>query len=163
MCVLVLGPDASARGFREERSRMSQDITEACPWFCLLEMVCVHLKDLFKRVREREREEERVINGSLRVWHRDPIADVCPKQLQWRENESGSTLPALLMSNQPGVRFFKKQQGNNRFLWAQVQISRWLQRVWKKFKKSSAFCNGKFSNWCWKQSISKIKVKNNSR
>lgn len=68
----------------------------------------MHLKDLFKRAREGEREEEKVINGSLRVQHRDPIADVCPKQLQWRENVSGSALPPLLMINQPGVKFKKK-------------------------------------------------------
>lgn len=89
---------------------MSQDITEACPRFCLLEMVCVYLKDLFKRAREREREEEKVINGSLRVRYRDPVADVCPKQLQRRENESGSALPALLMINQPGVTFKKSSR-----------------------------------------------------
>lgn len=70
----------------------------------------MHLKDLFKSAREREREEERVINGSLRVRHRDPIADVCPKQLQWRENESGSALAALLMINQPGVTVLKKKK-----------------------------------------------------
>lgn len=32
-----------------ERSRMSLDITEACPRFCLLKMVCVFLKDFLKR------------------------------------------------------------------------------------------------------------------
>lgn len=58
MCVLVLGPIASAPSFGEERSRMSQDITEACPLFCLLEMVCVPLKDLLKGERERKREGE---------------------------------------------------------------------------------------------------------
>lgn len=41
---------------------MSQDITEACPRFCLLEMVCVPLKDLLKRERDRGGE---VIDGSL--------------------------------------------------------------------------------------------------
>lgn len=91
---------------------MSQDITEACPRFCLLEMVCVHLKDFFKRTREREREEERVINGSLRVRHRDPIADVLPKQLQRRESKSGSALPALLMIHRPGVTFKTKNKSS---------------------------------------------------
>lgn len=47
-----VGPKA----FGEERSRMSQDITEACPLFCLLEMVCVLVKDLLKEERETETE-----------------------------------------------------------------------------------------------------------
>jgi len=37
---------------------MSQDITEACPLFCLLEMVCVFLKDLLKGERKRKGEGE---------------------------------------------------------------------------------------------------------
>lgn len=56
-------------------------------------------------LKERGREEEKVINGALKVQHRDPIADVRPKQLRWHESESGSTLPALLMISQPGVAF----------------------------------------------------------
>lgn len=36
---------------------MSEDITEACPLFCLLEMVCVFLKDSLKRKRKREGRE----------------------------------------------------------------------------------------------------------
>lgn len=44
---------------------MSQDIIEACPLFCLLEMVCVLLKDLLKG--EREKEKKKVINDFLRV------------------------------------------------------------------------------------------------
>lgn len=38
---------------------MSQDITEACPLFCLVEMVCVLLKDLLKREKEREKTRTR--------------------------------------------------------------------------------------------------------
>lgn len=114
---------------------MSQDITEACPRFCLLEMVCVHLKDLFKSAREREREEEKAVNGSLRVWHRDPIADVCPKQLQRCENESGSAPPALLMINQPALTVLKKTAGKQ----SELRLRPRGTNVWKNLLKSSAF------------------------
>lgn len=136
---------------------MSQDITEACPRFCLLEMVCVHLKDLFKRAREREREEERVINGSLRVRHRDPIADVHPKQ-------SGSALPALLMINRPGVTFktktIKTAETQLFPLSSGSDIEVTSARMFgKNVKNSAAFCDEKAQTGVGNKLFLQIKCK----
>ena len=86
---------------------MSQDITEACPLFCLLEMVCVPPKDSLKQERERERERERekrkkekVINGFFRASSTsDPIADVLYPKPEMRHREKTVTIGAVCFAD----------------------------------------------------------------
>lgn len=54
---------------------MSQDITEARPLLCLLEMVCEPLKDSLKG----EGEAEKVINAFFEFRAADLVAGVSPK------------------------------------------------------------------------------------